>query len=112
MLPVSNSNWCETYTSRQARGDGRTQFTCFMKEQFTAPPTPAPTNPSVPGYTFSKGACRNGDKPANNAGLKFFSNRNCLTLCNSQATCTGFVLPVTNSNWCETYTSPNAKGDG
>merc|ERR1719436_592203 len=63
------------------------------------------------GYTYSKGACRGGHL-GGNAGLKFFRNRNCKDLCDSQATCTGFVLPVTNSMWCETYTSRGAKGDG
>jgi len=62
-------------------------------------------------YIRTKGACRGGNV-GGNAGLKFYSNRNCETLCNSQATCTGYVLPMNNSNWCETYTSKGAKGDG
>lgn len=102
VVPWSGCGWCETYTSRGARGDGR-NFKCWMKNA---------GGPAVSGYTWSKGACRGGNSPGNNAGLRFYGNRNCQNTCNAQATCTGFVLPTNNSNWCETYTSPNAKGDG
>merc|ERR1719499_2765416 len=74
----------------------------------TPPPTPAPEYE----YHASVGACRGGKSPNNNAGLKFYSNRNCRALCNATENCTGYVLPVNNSNWCETYTSSQASGDG
>merc|ERR1719461_1394210 len=72
-------------------------------------PTPTPA-PSL--YTRTEGACRGGNSPDNNAGLAFFRHRNCKNLCDGQNTCTGYVLPKSNSNWCETYKSIGAKGDG
>jgi len=110
VLPKSNSNWCETYTSVGATGDGRTSFWCYMKGGApapTAPPTPAPMS-----FIRTEGACRGGNSPGNNAGLRFFSNRNCEATCRADAACTGYVLPKSNSNWCETYTSVGATGDG
>jgi len=67
--------------------------------------------PKVEGYNTELGACRGGKSPNNNAGLKFYSNRNCESVCNDDDNCTGFVLPKTDSNWCETYTSVGIKGD-
>merc|ERR1719284_2057805 len=114
VLPKSNANWCETYTSKGAKGDGRSSFWCFMKKTAPAPaPTPAPVSPTpAPSYIRSEGACRGGASPGNNAGLKFFRDRNCEARCNQAATCTGYVLPKSAANWCETYTSKGAKGDG
>ena len=31
VLPNDGASWCETFTSIGATGDGRSQFTCFMK---------------------------------------------------------------------------------
>merc|ERR1719443_2708716 len=106
VLPAyANQNWCETYTSSKATGDGR-NFFCYMKKAHVAP------TPSADGYTYSKGACRGGARPQMNAGLKFHRDRNCEARCNADKTCSGFVMPMTASNWCETYTSPGVKGDG
>lgn len=106
VLPKSNSSWCETYTSKEAEGDGRS-FWCYMKtgEELTELP------PSV--YKESQGACRGGEEPEDDAGLKFHNNRNCKTLCDSDYYCMGYVLPKSDDkNWCETYTSRDASGDG
>jgi len=106
VLPKSNSAWCETYTSKEAEGDGR-NFWCYMKtdEEITELPPSA--------YRDTVGACRGGEEPENNAGLEFFSDRNCQTRCDNDYYCTGYVLPVRDDkNWCETYTSPGASGDG
>merc|ERR1711879_45993 len=60
---------------------------------------------------YTLGACRGGDQPNANAGLKYYGDRNCQKRCDDSAACTGFVLPVTQANWCETYTSKGAVGD-
>merc|ERR1719150_785051 len=77
-------------------------------------PTPMPTvdDCDFDGYSRTEGACRGGNSPGGNAGLVFHRNRNCKSLCDGQNTCTGYVLPKSNSNWCETYKSVGAKGDG
>ena len=31
-VPKSGDSWCDTYTSIGATGDGRSQFTCYMKQ--------------------------------------------------------------------------------
>lgn len=106
VLPKSSSNWCETYTSKGASGDGR-NFWCYMKTGEEITELPAST------YRDTVGACRKGEQPENNAGLKFFSDRNCQTRCNQDYYCTGYVEPVRDDkNWCETYTSKGASGDG
>ena len=64
------------------------------------------------GYTASQGACRGGNNPASKAGKKFYNDRNCKDRCDKSGTCTGYVLPVSGANWCETYTSPAATGNG
>jgi len=33
-------------------------------------------------------------------------------MCNREHRCTGYTVPVRHSNWCETYTSLGATGDG
>ena len=66
-------------------------------------------------YHESVGACRGGSSPGNSAGKQYFSGlsgRDCRNRCDSLSTCTGYVLPVSGSNWCETYTSVGASGDG
>ena len=40
------------------------------------------------------------------------NNRNCRAICDADVHCTGYVLPVDGSNWCETYTSTGSVGDG
>ena len=64
------------------------------------------------GYTASQGACRGGDKPANKAGKKLYRDRNCKDRCDKDGSCTGYVLPVSRANWCETYPSLGATGNG
>ena len=65
------------------------------------------------GYTASQGACRGGNNPASKAGKKFYNDRNCKDRCDNSGTCTGYVLPEwSGANWCETYTSLGATGDG
>merc|ERR1712045_425680 len=61
-LPVSPSNWCETYTSIGAVGDGRRSFKCWTKTDETvtdeptspptSPPAPVPTEPPTPSPTL------------------------------------------------------------
>ena len=63
-------------------------------------------------YHESVGACRGGISPGNYAGSQTFSDRDCRNRCDDLSTCTGYVLPVSGSNWCETYTSAGASGDG
>jgi len=104
VLPKSNSNWCETYTSKGITPDGR-NFWCYIKtdELVELPPST---------YRDTVGACRGGESPGNDAGRKYYSNRNCQTRCNQDVDCTGYVLPVkADKNWCETYTSKGASGD-
>ena len=50
--------------------------------------------------------------PDNNAGKKVFEDKNCMERCNIDSDCTGFTFPVSDSDWCETYTSIGATGDG
>ena len=64
------------------------------------------------GYVSSTGACRGGARPANNAGLRFFGEKDCMTRCETDYTCTGYNVPVPGENWCETFTSKGATGDG
>jgi len=117
VLPAAGDAWCETYKSIDAKGDGR-NFRCFMKRDYSAPPTkapvptPKPTFQQFEGYKFSYGACRGGEKPERHAGLKLYYDGNCMQRCNQHPTCTGFVFPLGEPSWCETYTSPGAKGDG
>ena len=66
----------------------------------------------VIGYVSSVGACGGGDNPENGAGLTYYSDRNCLARCNEDSSCTGYDVPVDGSNWCETFTSVGATGDG
>jgi len=113
VLPVSGSYWCETYTSEGATGDGRTRFMCYMKSDAVVTPAPIAAPPSGNVFTMTMGACRGGQTPARNAGLRFFRDRKCEERCVAAgAACQGYVLPVSPSNWCETYTSVGAKGDG
>jgi len=102
---IGNHQWCETYTSEGAKGDGRSSFWCFMKKDFKLEP------PKQDGYITEHGACR-VPKVSGNAGLQFFRNRNCAALCSQNRACTGFVLPMDAGQWCETYTSQGIKGDG
>jgi len=117
VLPAVGNSWCETYKSIGAKGDGR-NFRCFMKKDYSAPPTkapvptPKPTFQQFEGYKFSYGACRGGQTPERNAGLKLYYDGNCKQRCDQHPTCTGFVLPLGEPSWCETYTSQGAKGDG
>merc|ERR1719401_506003 len=67
---------------------------------------------AMEAYVSTVGACRGGASPSSNAGLSFYRHRNCEALCDADAGCTGYVLPVSGSNWCETYTSIGATGDG
>jgi len=99
--------WCETYTSVGAVGDGR-NFRCYMKLDFK------PYNPfKKDGYNYSKGACRGGRSPNNNAGLQLFTKgENCMEMCNKNPRCTGVTYPMSGYSWCETYTSVGARGDG
>lgn len=46
------------------------------------------------------------------AGSKFFTDKNCLDRCRKDPLCTGYLLPTNGANWCETYTSAGATGDG
>lgn len=103
VLPMSGNNWCETYTSKGAKGDGR-NFRCYMKK--------AGGQPGEQKYVQSKGACRGGKMPQNNAGLKFYRDGNCKARCDQDMKCTGYVLPAVGQSWCETYTSSGAYGDG
>ena len=41
-----------------------------------------------------------------------YRDRNCLNYCNHDRSCTGYGVPVSGANWCETYTSVGATGDG
>ena len=66
----------------------------------------------VTGYISSVGACRGGENPANNGGLTFHRDRNCLNRCNQDSSCTGYTVPVDGANWCETFTSVGVTGDG
>ena len=66
----------------------------------------------VIGYIRSVGACRGGENPANNGGLTFHRDRNCLNRCNQDSSCTGYTVPVSGANWCETFTSVGVTGDG
>ena len=66
----------------------------------------------VIGYVSSVGACRGGENPENSAGLTFYRDSNCLDRCNQDSSCTGYNVPVDGSNWCETFTSVVATGDG
>ena len=66
----------------------------------------------VIGYIRSAGACRGGQNPENSAGLTFYRDRNCLNRCNQDTSCTGYTLPVSGANWCETFTSVGVTGDG
>ena len=63
-------------------------------------------------YKKSTGACRGGNSPANRAGSVNYKDRNCKDRCDISNTCTGYVLPVDGSEWCETYASVGATGDG
>ena len=63
-------------------------------------------------YVETKVACRGGLSPGSNAGMKNYNDRACKSRCNTNAACTGYVLPVNGNNWCETYTSKEATGDG
>jgi len=67
---------------------------------------------AMQAYVSTVGACRGGASPSSNAGLKFYSHRDCEALCEADSGCTGYVLPASSSNWCETYTSIGATGDG
>lgn len=103
--PKSASSWCETYTSKGITGDGR-NYWCYVKgDEVSELPKSA--------YRDTVGACRGGEEPGLNAGLKFFSDRNCQNRCDQDYYCSGYVLPVNkDKNWCETYTSKGASGDG
>ena len=63
-------------------------------------------------YQETVGYCRGGSSPGNAAGKKDFHDRNCRDRCDALPTCTGYNLPLDGSNWCETYTSPGASGQG
>ena len=44
---------------------------------------------------------------------QYFADRDCRDRCDASSNCTGYNLPVNGSaNWCETYTSAGASGDG
>ena len=66
----------------------------------------------IVSYVESVGACRGGASPANNAGLKFYRDRKCEDRCNLSAECAAYTLPITSDNWCETFTSLGATGNG
>ena len=63
-------------------------------------------------YTKSTGGCRGGNSPANEAGKAYYDDRNCKDRCGKSETCTGYMLPVAGSNWCQTFTSAGATGNG
>jgi len=105
VMGPSANNWCETYTSKNAKGDNRTQYRCYMKQ--------GDSSPKLRNYVKSAGACRGGNSPQGYAGHWYHRNRNCKALCDQSAWCTGYVMPQSaNSNWCETYVSAGARGDG
>merc|ERR1711902_237610 len=66
----------------------------------------------VEGYISSVGACRGGYNPENNAGMTKYLDRNCRNRCDQDSSCQAYVVPVSGANWCETYTSIAATGDG
>lgn len=112
VVPKSNSNWCETYTSKGAKGDTRTSFWCYMKTgKVNDVELDGDCIQGIPGYRRTGGACRGGQSPGNNAGLKFFRDRNCHDRCKQDNNCSAWLVPQSNSNWCETYTSKGVEGD-
>ena len=61
----------------------------------------------------SVGACRGGENKDRNAGLKLHRDLDCHKRCTQDPSCGAYVMPVSKkSNWCETYTSVGATGDG
>ena len=60
-------------------------------------------------YDLTTGLCRGGASPANDAGSTLYQDTSCKARCNSDPTCTGFVLA---SSSCETYFSVGAVGNG
>ena len=64
-------------------------------------------------YVESIGGCRGGASPDNDAGLAYYDDQLCRDRCDYNSTCTGYVIPVSDEfEWCETYTSIGATGDG
>ena len=63
-------------------------------------------------YGSSAGECRGGNSPENVAGQKVYEDRDCRDRCNMDSGCTGYVLPENGDNWCETYSSIGATGNG
>jgi len=108
--PWNGCGWCETYTSKGASGDGRS-YHCYMKSGGGGGGDAKACTGNC-AYDQATGACRGGNSPGNNAGLKFYSNRNCKAVCSADVKCTAYVLPKSNSNWCETYTSVGITADG
>ena len=43
-LPIDGSNWCETVKAVGASGDGRKDFTCYLKGTETETEAPVPGN--------------------------------------------------------------------
>ena len=58
------------------------------------------------------GACEGGNTSENSRVSQYFADKDCRERCDMNSMCTGFVLPVSGANWCQTYTSIGATGDG
>ena len=54
------------------------------------------------------GVCIGG----NNAWPVVYKDRNCRDRCEQDEGCTNYLLPADGNNWCETYFSEEATGDG
>lgn len=62
-------------------------------------------------YTSSVGRCR--DSGGSHSGEMQYSDRDCESKCDAEATCTGYELPdSTATQECWTYTTSGASGNG
>ena len=82
-------------------------------------------NTDLADFTKSIGACRcathrcayrSGESAGPlDDGRKFINgitSEDCRKRCENDPSCSGYNLPVTGTNWCETYTSVGVTGDG